>query len=78
MLKTIVKRRKRLEDLEFQHRAELGPSPVAILLERRRKFAIAEGREPEPDRPPGRYDSRGRPLSIADVMLQRRRQREIS
>ena len=47
MRNAITRRLKRLEELEFQHRAELGPSLVAILLERRRKRAIAEGREPE-------------------------------
>jgi hypothetical protein len=79
MMNAIARRLRRLEELEFQHRAELGPSPGAILLERRRKRAIAEGREPEPDPPPGRLiDSRGRPLSLADVLLQHRKNRETS
>jgi hypothetical protein len=54
MMNTIARRIKRLEDREFRSRAEQGPNLVAILLERRRKRAIADGREPEPDRPPGR------------------------
>ena len=41
MRNAITRRLKRLEELEFQHRAKLGPSLVAILLERRRKCAIA-------------------------------------
>src|SRR2546428_1944652 len=41
-----------------QQRAETGPDLVAILLARRRKRAIAEGREPEPDRPPERFPAR--------------------
>ena len=79
MRNAIARRLRRLEELEFQHRAEPGPSLVAILLERRRKRAIADGREPEPDRQPGRYlDSRGRPLSLADVMLQSRAKRKLA
>jgi len=79
MMKTMARRLKRLEELEFQHRAELGPSLAAILLERRRKRAIAEGREPEPDPPPGRLiDSRGRLLSLADLLLQHRKKRETN
>jgi hypothetical protein len=41
MRNAIAGRLKRLEELEFQHRAELSPSLVDILLERRRKRAIA-------------------------------------
>ena len=51
MRNAIARRLRRLEELEFQHRAEPGSSLVAILLERRRKRAIADGREPEPDPP---------------------------
>jgi hypothetical protein len=76
MRNAIARRLKRLEELEFQHRAELGPSLAKILLERRRKRALAQGREPEPDPRPGCYlDSRGRSLSLADIMLQRRANR---
>jgi hypothetical protein len=80
MRNAIARRLRRLEELEFQqHRAEPGPSLAAILLERRRKRAIAEGREPEPDRPAGRFlDSRGRPLSLADVLLQSREKRRLA
>jgi hypothetical protein len=73
MRNSFARRLKKLEALEFQYRAELGPSPAATLLERRRKRALAEGREPEPDRQPEcLLDSKGRPLSLADVLLQRR------
>ena len=73
------RRLKRPKELEFQHRAELGPNLVAILLERRRKRAIAEGREPETDPQPGCYvDSRGRPLWLADVILQSRAKRKLA
>jgi hypothetical protein len=79
MMNAIARRLRRLEELAFQQRAETGPDLVAILLERRRKRAIAEGREPEPDPPPGRLiDSKGRPFSLADVMLQHRKKRETS
>jgi hypothetical protein len=79
MMNAIARRLRNLEELQFQHRAEPGPSLAAIMLERRRKSAIAEGREPEPDRLPGRFmDSRGRLLSLADVLLQRRRKLETS
>ena len=72
MRNSFARRLRKLEALEFQYRAELGPSPAAILLERRRKHAIAEGRVPEPDRPLGNLiDSKGRPLSLANVLLQR-------
>jgi hypothetical protein len=43
----IARRLKRLEALDFQHRVEQGPSLAAIMLERRRKRYIAEGRQPE-------------------------------
>lgn len=76
MRNAIARRLRRLEELEFQHRAEPGPSLVAILLERRRKRAIAEGREPEPDPQPGCYVER--PLSLADVMLQSRAKRKLA
>ena len=76
MTRDIARRLRRLEELEFQYREEAGPDLVAILLERRRKRAIAEGREPEPD--PRLIDSRGRPLSLADVLLQHRKNRETS
>jgi hypothetical protein len=79
MMNAIARRIKRLEDLEVQQQAESGPDLVAIILERRRKRAIAEGRVPEPDRPPGNLiDSKGRPLSLANVLLQRREKRETS
>ena len=79
MRNAIARRLRRLEELEFQHRAEPGPSLVAILLERRRKRAIADGREPEPDPQPGCYlDSRGRPLSLADIILQSRAKRKLA
>ena len=80
MINAIARRIKRLEYLEIQQREESGPDLVAIIMERRRKRAIAEGREPEPYRLPERFpdrflDSRGRPLSVADVMLQQRKRR---
>jgi len=79
MRNSFARRLRKLEALEFQYRAELGPSPAAILLERRRKRARAEGRVPEPDRPPGNLiDSKGRPLSFANVLIQRRKKRETS
>jgi hypothetical protein len=62
MRNSFARRLKKLEALEFQYRAELGPSPAATLLERRRKRALAEGL----------LDSKGRSLSLADVLLQRR------
>ena len=75
-MNSIARRIKRLENLEVRQRAESGPDLVAIILERRRKRAIAQGREPEPERSPERsperlLDSNGRRFSLADVMLQR-------
>jgi hypothetical protein len=79
MRNAIARRLRKLEEVEFQHRAEPGPSLVAILLERRWKHGIAEGREPEPDPQPGCYvDSRGQPLSLADVILQSRAKRKLA
>lgn len=79
-MNAIAKRIKRLENLEVQQQAQLGPDFVAQILERRRKRAIAEGREAElerlPERLPQRFlDNRGRRFSLADVILQRRKRR---
>ena len=79
-MNAIARRIKRLENLEIQQQAESGPDLVAIILERRRKRAIAEGRDPEPERsrersPEHLLDSSGRRFSLADVMLQARKQR---
>jgi hypothetical protein len=65
----IARRIKRLEELSFEQRAEDGPDLVGIVLERRRKRAIAEGREPEPDPPRARLVYTGGEVSIADVLL---------
>ena len=79
MMNAIARRLRKLEELQFQHRAEPGPSLAAILLERRRKRAIAEGREPELDRPSGPFiDSPGRLVSLADVLLQRRKNAKLA
>jgi hypothetical protein len=78
MVSTIARRIKRLEDLKFKQRAETGPDLVATLLARRRKHAIAESQEPEPDRPPGPVDSGGYPFSLADVLPQRRKKPDAS
>jgi hypothetical protein len=80
MMHAISRRIKRLENLEIEQREESGPDLMTIIMERRRKRAIAEGREPEPYRLPERFpdrflDSRGRPISVADVMLQQRKRR---
>jgi hypothetical protein len=80
MMKAIARRIRRLEDLEVQQQAEEGPDLVAIILERRRKRAMAEGSEPEPARSRERATSRllvpsGRRCSLADVMLQARKRR---
>jgi hypothetical protein len=79
MMNAIARRLRKLEELQFRHRAEPGPSLAAILLERRRKSAIAEGREPELDRPSGPFiDSPGRLVSLADVLLQRRKNAKLA
>ena len=79
MIRDIARRLRKLEELDFQQRVDSGPSLVAILLERRRKRAIADGGEPEPDSQPGCYvDSRGRLLSLADVLLQNRAKRKLA
>jgi hypothetical protein len=73
MTRDIERRIKRLEDPQFRHREETGPDLAAILLERRRKRAIAEGREPEPDPPRARLVYSGGRVSIAEVLLHDRR-----
>jgi hypothetical protein len=77
-MKAIARRLKKLEDLEIQQR-DSGPSLVAVLLARRRRRAIAEGREPEPDPPPeGRFDSSGKPLLISEILRKRWRKSETN
>jgi hypothetical protein len=79
MRNSFARRLRKLEELEFQQRADSGPSLAAILLERRRKSAIAEGRELELDRPSGPFiDSPGRLVSLADVLLQRRKNAKLA
>jgi hypothetical protein len=73
-MSAIARRIKRLENLKFKQPGESGPDLVGILLARRRKYATDEGREPEPDPPRGPFvDSSGHPLSLAGVLLQRRK-----
>jgi hypothetical protein len=73
MLKAISRRIKRLEDLKFRQRPKSGPDLAAIMLERRRKRALAEGREPGPRRSPRRLEVlRDRPITFADVLIQNR------
>jgi hypothetical protein len=65
----IARRLRKLEKLVLQRRADTGPDLVAELLERRRKRAIAEGREPEPDPPGGvLVDARGCPLVLSEIL----------
>jgi hypothetical protein len=70
-MRAIASRIRKLEKLVLRHRAETGPDLAAILLERRRKSAIVEGREPEPD-PPRRplVDAIGRPLLLSEILQQ--------
>ena len=76
MKNAIARRIRKLERLEFEQRVEERPNLAAILWERRCKRMVAEGLEPEPDLPRGRpVDSQGRPLALADVLLQNRRPR---
>jgi hypothetical protein len=69
----IDRRLSKLEKLLFQQREEILPDLAGILLERRRKRAIAEGREPEPDPPRARLVYSGGRVSIAEVLLHDRR-----
>lgn len=74
-MRVTERRIRRLEAIR-QRRRELGPGPAEIIRERRRKQLRAEGKEPEPALPPTPLvDKRGRPLSIAEIILARRRQR---
>jgi hypothetical protein len=52
-MSAIASRIKGRDTLELQKREEEGHDLAAILLERRRRRAINEGREPEPDPPKG-------------------------
>src|SRR5512147_2920236 len=74
VMKSIARRIARLEERALRQRQEAEPSPAEILLERRRKHALAEGREPEPDREfRVHLDGKGRRLSLADILLMGRR-----
>jgi len=80
-MKAIARRLKKLEDLQAKQRADPEAGLGSIMSERRRKRLIAEGREPEPERPwkyfGGHFmDSSGR-ISIGDIMLAARRRRLI-
>jgi len=72
-MRAIDRRLSKLEKLLFQQREEILPDLAGILLERRRKRAIAEGREPEPDPPRARVVYSGGRVSIAEVLLHDRR-----
>lgn len=74
-MRAIDRRLCKLEKLLFQQREEILPDLAGILLERRRKWAIAEGREPEPDPPRARVVYSGGRVSIAEVLLHDRRER---
>jgi hypothetical protein len=77
MLKSISRRIKRLENLKFHQRPKSGPHLAAIMVERRRKHALTEGRKPAPPRPPGRLVVlRDCPITFADVLIQNRRRPE--
>src|SRR5579872_7126682 len=72
MASSIDRRIRRLEE-KLRNRAESGPSIAEIIRERRRKRLLAEGKEPEPERPPVPYfDEAGRPLKIGDIIRQAR------
>lgn len=73
MTRNIARRLSKLEKLVFQQREEAGPDLAGILLEQRRKWAIAEGREPELDPPRARLVYSSGEVSIADVLLHDRR-----
>jgi hypothetical protein len=72
VIRVIERRIKRLEK-ELRRRAEAGPSPAEVIRERRRKRLLAEGKDPEPERPrlPS-IDERGRPLKIGEIIRQAR------
>ena len=75
MRESIDRRLRRLEK-ELRYRAEAGSTgpPIAeIIRERRRKRLLAEGKEPEPERPPTPcVDEKGRPLKIGDIIRRAR------
>jgi len=75
-MKVMERRIRRLEAFRARHHAE--PDLAALIIERRRKRLIAEGKEPEPDPPrddQSDVDSDGRPLGLADLILKYRRRR---
>lgn len=72
MTSSIHRRIRRLEE-KLRNRAESGPSIAEIIRERRRKSLLAEGEEPEPERPRlPCFDERGRPLKIAEIIRRAR------
>lgn len=69
-MNSITRRIRRLESLLLHSEESL----VDVLLERRRRRALAEGRPPEPHRPQGRLvDANGRCPSLADILLKNRK-----
>lgn len=75
-MNSIARRIRRLENLHLRCRGESGPNLVEVLLGRMRKRRLAQGREPETDRSPGRLvDASGRCLSIAEILLENRKKK---
>jgi hypothetical protein len=70
--RSLLGRLDRLEKRTDRQR-ESGPSPAEIIRERRRKRLLAEGKEPERERPATPcVDERGRPLKIAEIIRRAR------
>ena len=72
-MKAIIRRLRRLEEVRVVREQEEGPSPAAVIRERRRRRAEANG-EPFEERPyEWHVDDQNGPLTVADILRAGRR-----
>jgi hypothetical protein len=77
-MKTMARRVNQLEKQFAPRLDDQGRSIADVIRERRRRRLAAEGREPEPELPRRRedyLDESGRPLSIAQIIINARARR---
>jgi hypothetical protein len=71
-MRAMARRVHRLEKQFAPRLDDQGRSIVDVIRERRHRRLAAEGKEPEPELPRKRedyYDANGRPLSIAQIII---------
>jgi hypothetical protein len=77
-MKTMARRVHRLEKQFAPRLDDQGRSIADVIRERRHRRLAAEGKEPEPELPRRRedyYDAHGRPLSVAEIIINARHRR---